>query len=323
MTDQEHQSYEVDGEKVFSLVAEEDNYVATRKDFSIRRPGLHPSSASVCYMDGNRKITLGKCLRAAYYNAAKVPREGGVNVSLNMKGSLGKWGEIGNVEKWKEMGIWVANNIKFYNKDLALSGEMDGILRNPMTGELIGVEMKTFYGYPAGRTLCGVSREKGTGNRYNGRPKDEHFLQSILYYWEYQNELPEYRLYYMERGDGHRIEFRIGWDERPDGTHQVWWQQVPGKYWKAFSEEKVYQPYTIEDIHKRYRDLLTALREKKVPPKDYTDAWSEDEVEYRWEHAMISKTNYDKWKRNPVTNKIGDWHCSYCDYNQQCEEDSA
>lgn len=321
----EHQEYTVNGETVFSLIAEEDNYVGTKQDFSIRRPGLHPSSASVSYMDGNRKVTVGKCLRAAWYSAMQTPKEGGPNISLGMKASLGKWDEIGVVEKWKEMGVWRGNNVKFYNKELALSGELDGILWNPITEQLMGVEMKTFYGYPANRTICGVLREKGTGNRYNGRPKDEHFLQSLLYYWEYQEVLSEYRLYYLERGDGHRVEFRVGWDERPDGKHQVWWQQVPGKYWTAFSPEKVYRDYTIEDIHKRYKDLLKMLREKEVPGKDYKKVYDASDIEWRHENGLISNTAYEKWQRNPnlASNQLGDWQCSYCDYKEQCEREDS
>lgn len=321
----EHQEYTINGEKVFSLVAEEDNYTSTRQDFSVRRPGLHPSSASVTYMDDERKIVVGKCMRQAYYSALRYPKDGQINVSLNMKANLGKWDEVGTVEKWKEMGIWRGNNIKFFNKDLALSGELDGILQNPVTGKLIGVEMKTFYGYPANRSICGVSRERGTGNRYNGRPKDEHFLQSVLYAWEYRETLDEYRLYYLERGDGHRIEFRIGWDRQDDGTHITWWQQVPGKYWTAFSEEKVYQPYTIEDIHARYKELLSLLRKKEVPQKDYEHILSEDEIEYRYAKGTVSKSKYDKWKGNPnnSNNWIKDWHCSYCDYKDTCEQEEA
>lgn len=316
-----HQTYDINGQPEFSLIAEEDNYEATRKRYTIRRPGLYPSEASVEYMDGTRKVVLGKCMRAAWYRALETPKIDGVNVSLMMKAHLGKWDETGAVRKWKEMGIWVDNNIKFYNRDLALSGELDAILKNPMTGKLLGLEMKTFYGYPANRSICGVKREKGTGRFIAGRPKDEHFLQAILYAWEYQGTLDEYRLYYMERGDGHRVEFRVGFQENPDGTHQCYWEQIPGKYWNAYKEGKVLQPYTVEDIHERYKALLEYLRKRELPPKDFSEEWDEDTVEFMFQRGDVSKTNYDKWVKNPKTNKLGDWHCSYCDYREQCRQD--
>jgi len=195
-------------------------------------------------------------------------------------------------------------------------------LKNLINNKLMGIEMKTFYGYPAGRYICGVKREKGSGKFLAGRPKVEHFLQAILYYWEYQNRLDEYRLYYLERGDGHRIEFRIGFKENSDGTHQCYWEQVPGKYWNAFQEGQVFQPYTLEDIHDRYKTLLELLRARKLPEKDYKIEWGSDMVEYQYSQGNVSKTNYDKWVKNPKTNKLGDWQCSWCDYKDQCIQDS-
>jgi len=320
-----HQNFTVGEEKVFSLVAAEDDFVENRSNYSIRRPGLYPSSASVSYLEGTRRITIGKCLRSAWYSALQYKKDRGINVSLNMKASLGKWDEIGSVERWKEMGLWVANNIKFYNKELAISGELDAILKNPITGKHIGVEEKTFYGYPANRSICGIQREKGTGNRYNGRPKDEHFLQALLYYWEYQERLDEYRLYYLERGDGHRIEFRVGWETTPEGKHQVWWQQIPGEYWNAFSEEKVLQNYTMEDVHDRYRKLLELLRTRTLPDKDYKIVWDAEEIEFRRSLGEIANTKYTKWKKNPslASNQMGAWQCSYCDYQKQCQSDGG
>jgi len=310
-----HQEYTVNGQPEFSLIAEEDNHESVRPYFAIRRPGLYPSEASVEYMNGTRKVVAGKCMRGAWYRALKTPKTEGTNVSLMMKAHLGKWDEIGAIRKWKEMGIWVDNNIKFFNKDIALSGELDAILKNPMTGKYMGLEMKTFYGYPANRLMSGVKKERGSGRFLAGRPRDEHFLQTALYYWEYRNRLDEYRLYYLERGDGHRLEFHVGFVDNPDGTHQCYWEQIPGKYWNAFKEGKVLQPYTLEDIHDRYKVLLGLLRKKEIPPKDFEKEWNADTVEFMHDQGEISKTNYDKWVKNPASNKLGDWHCSYCDYN--------
>lgn len=321
----EHQEYKINNEQVFSLVAEEDHFVRTHSDFARRRPGLHPSSASVAFIDNGKRIILGKCMREAWYSALGTPKDGtGRNVSLNMKAHQGKWSEIGMVDQWKKMGIWVANNIKFFNREFALSGELDLILRNPITEKIFGLEMKTFYGYAANRSLCGVQREKGTGRRLNGRPKNEHFLQSLLYAWEYRDELDEYRLYYLERGDGHRIEFRIGFDKQPDGRHLCWWEQLPGKYWNAYAEGKVYQKFTIEDIHERYKILLEKLQKRELPEAEFLEVWDAETFEYKFENGEVSKTDYDKWKKNPnlKSNQKGDWQCSYCDYTDQCRKDN-
>jgi len=305
----------------FSIVESENTHEREKLSLTRHRPGLYPSEASVEYMDGTRKIVLGHCLRSAWYRAMNIQKIKGVNVSLGMKAKLGKWDEKGVIERWKEMGLWIDNNIKFFTERLILSGELDAILRNRKNDKLVGVEIKTFYGYPANRSLCGVQREKGTGKYYAGRPKDEHFLQSALYAWEYQDVLDEYRLYYLERGDGHRIEFRILFQENDDGTHQCCWEQIAGPYWNAYKEGIVRQPYTIEDVHARYKKLVELLRAKTLPPKDFDKVWDAPTIEYLHSQGTISKTEYDKWVTNPSKNKIGSWQCSYCDFQDQCTQD--
>jgi len=317
-----HQIYTTDGKPDFSLIAEEDDYESNLKSFAKNRPGLYPSEASVEFMENGQKIVLGHCLRATWYRVLDIPVPDGTNVSLMMKAHLGKWDEIGTIDKWKGMGIWVANNVKFYNKSYGLSGELDAIIKNPLTGGNIGIECKTFYSYAAGRNICGVQREKGTGRSFPGHPKVEHFLQAVLYYYEYKDILEQYRLYYLERGDGHRLEFRVGTIDNSDGTHQCYWEQVPGKYWNVFEEGKVIQPYTIEDIHSRYKRAIEYINKKILPPRDFASIYSADQIERLHDKGEISKTDYERWAKNPDKNHLGSWQCSYCSWKKQCEQDS-
>jgi hypothetical protein len=305
-----------DNTQEFSVVAAEDEYYTKSKGLSRHRPGLHPTEASVEFLEDGKKIVIGKCHRAAWYRSMEVARGDGPSAGLMMKANLGKWDEQGLVDKWKEMGIWHDNNIKFYQKSHFLSGELDAVLRNPVTGGLLGMEVKSFYGYYANKEITGAKRDK-----IPGIPLDTHFLQAILYAWEYRDILEEFRLYYIERGDGHRVEFRIGWDDRPDGTHQLWWQQVDGKYWNYYIPDKIYQPYTIEDVYDRFSTLLKKLQTKELPPKDFSDKWDEDTVEWMWDHGKLGKTKYEKWQKKPSSNPIGDWQCQYCDFSAQCAQD--
>jgi len=302
--------------KEFSIVEMEDEYITTSKGLSRRRPGLHPTEASVEYLLDGKKMVAGKCMRATWYRNMEIGTPEGASAGLMMKAHIGKWDEEGLVNRWKEMGIWHDNNIKFYQRNYLLSGEMDAVIKNPDTGNLIGVEVKSFYGYYANKEITGAKREQ-----VPGIPKDTHFLQAILYAWEYRDMLEEYRLYYVERGDGHRVEFRIGFDKNPDGTHQVWWQQIQGKYWNYYSPDKVHQPYTIEDVYKRYETLLRKIKAKELPPKDFSDNWNSETVEHMWKHGKLGKTKYQAWQKNPSKNPVGDWQCSYCDYKNQCVQD--
>jgi len=305
-------------EKEFSLVELEDEYIVSSSGLRRSRPGLHPTEASVEYEIDGMKLVVGKCMRAAWYRSMDTEKTEGATSGLMQKAHSGKWNETGLVTRWKEMGLWVDNNIKFYNKKYYLSGEMDAVLKDPATGRRIGYEVKSFYGYYANKELTGSKRPEKPGV-----PKDNQFLQSIIYAWEYRHELDEYRMYYIERGDGHRVEFRIGFNELESGEHQVWWEQIPGKYWNFFQAGKVLQPYTIEGIYARYDTLLGKLKNKKIPPKDFSDNWSAEKIEWMWDHKMVGKTKYEAWKKKPDKNKLGDWNCSYCDYRSQCKKDEA
>lgn len=309
-------------QQVFSLIDAEDKFIFNdeSKSFEKRRQGLYPSEASVVYMDGQRRIVLGKCHRASYYRINEIEKTNPSGIKLYQTGRIGKQLEIMQVNLWKEMGLWVANNVKFFNKELVLSGELDTILRNPLNNKLIGIEMKTYADYPNQREILGLKKEKETGRFVPGRPKENHFLQAILYAWEYLDTFDEYRIYYMDRASGVRSTFNVGFQKRSDGKHQCYWQQVPGKYWNAFQDGPVLQPYTIEDIHDRYRLLIKTLRAKQIPPKDYQLEFDADTVEYLYQKGEIAKTKYDRWAKNPnaKSNKIGSWQCSYCDYKEQC-----
>ena len=305
--------------KEFSVVAAEDEYIVKSKGLRRSRPGLHPTEASVKFIEDGRERTLGKCMRAAWYRSMEIGTREGASAGLMMKAHIGKWDEEGLVQRWKEMGLWVDNNIKFYQKSHFLSGELDAVLRNPETGGLLGVEVKSFYGYYANKEVTGAKRDQ-----IPGVPKEPHFLQAILYAWEYRDMLEEFRIYYVERGDGHRVEFRIGFNQ-PDkyhGKHRVWWQQVEGKYWNYFTPEKVLQPYYIEDIYDRFQELIVALKKKELPPKDFSSKWDDDTVEWMWSKGYLGKTKYTAWQKNPTKNPCGDWQCGYCQHKTQCDLDS-
>jgi hypothetical protein len=301
----------------FSLVDYEDEYVANKPHFAMNRAGLYPSEASVKYWLDGEEVVDGGCHRASWYRVLGVPVPGPPNVSLNMKASLGKWDEIGTTSRWKEMGIWVDNAVKFFNKELVVSGELDAIIKNPHTGKLIGIEQKSFYNYAANKEICGSKKDQ-----IPGKPKMSHFLQSAIYAWDYRNILDEYRIYYLERGDGHRVEFRVGFIAE-DGKNRCYWEQIPGKYWSVFQPGIVKQPFYIEDIHARYKQLGEYIKTKKLPPRDYPSFWPDDKIEWLYRNKRINKTDYEAWVKKPAKHKISSWQCSYCNYRSQCEVDDA
>lgn len=300
----------------FSLVDAENKYYFNPVRFSSSKTAVHPSEASVEYYDNGFKVVEGKCMREAYYSALRLPKTDNLtSVHLMDTASVGKWDEQGVVERWKQMGIWVDNNIKFYNKDLVLSGELDCIIRNPLTGGYILQEIKSYYGYYAEKLILGGKQPPRCG-----QPKVQQYLQASIYNWEYLDRIEESRMYYIDRGNGKRCEFRIGCEEQ-DGKHVCWHEQIFSDSWNYYQPGRTYMPFTVEDIYARIKKLIEYIRKNELPPRDFGTPWPADKIEYFYSKGDLGKTKYEAWKKNPDKNPVDSYHCNYCFYRTKCNQD--
>ena len=296
----------------FLLTSIENTFLCKPNEFERPRPGLWPSESSVEYIRNGRKIVKGKCMRAAYYRGCQVPRTSQASATLSMTGEIGKQVEQACVERWKKMRLWRGNNIKFYNPTSYISGELDCILENPETHKDFGVEVKSFYGPQAEREIFGAKKPP-----LAGKPKDGHFLQACIYKRDYLDILESYRLYYIDRGNGHRAEFEVGLE--PEGSDfRPYWRQLDGFYWITFSEEKFLQPYLMSDIDNRLKTLIQKIKKRELPPAEFKETYNAEDVEIRYTDGEISDNKYKKYKTGE---KLGDWECSYCDWTEQCRRD--
>jgi len=301
----------------FSIVKAEDDFLLNHPNLSSRRAALYPSEASVKYEQDGFTFVEGKCLRAAYYRIRGIPKDKADSINLIMKGISGKALEEKAVDRWKSMGIWVGNNIKFFIPDFVVSGEMDVVVRDPEDNHLIGVEAKSWD-----NTTWVITKEILGSKRppVPGRPKTNQYLQTSTYAWEYKDQIPEFRMYYMDRNGGPRVEFRVG-TELIDGKNVCWRENIPGPYWNYTTERRQYYPFAIEDIHDRFRELARYIKTETLPPKDY-GYLSDDLVEYLWSKGELAKTKYEPWLKDPNKNKILQWQCAYCSHQGQCKRDS-
>lgn len=295
-----------------SLIELENQFVVRPDELSIQRPGLWPSEASVMYEIDGTPICRGKCMRAVFYRAMGVPEDdgkGGQSTNLMMKAHLGRAAEGQTTNRWKEMGIWAGNSIKFYNRQYVVSGELDTILN--LDGKKILVEQKSFYGFNASREICGAKRPP-----IPGCPKWGHFLQSCVYADEYQDKVDECRLYYLERGDGHRVEFLVGVDR---ATGRPYWQQIPGPYWNMYSDKRVLAPFTMDDIYARFKQLIKYIRLEQVPPRDFKHTWDKATIQWMYDHDEISQSKYKDYMSGKK--QAGNWECAYCSRASKCLAD--
>lgn len=293
-----------------SLVLQENSFLANKPNFSIPRPGIWPSETSVAYKLGDREHVDGKCMRAAWYRI--MGYEGApVEPNMKMKGALGKSAEEACVERWKRMGILVDHNIKFYIRKYGLSGEKDVILRHIVDKHdpdalPIGVEVKSFYGSGASREICGSKRPLVAGH-----PKWDHLLQAAVYWDTYKERLDHFRLYYIERGDGHRVEFKVLIGE----DNKIGFQQIQGPYWATESDKEIYRPYTIDNVYERMEELVQRVKKRDMPPRDFKREYNDDDVEWMRSVGELSDYKYKSYKKGKP---LGDWNCSYCPYSDIC-----
>lgn len=286
---------------MFNLIEFTDAHM-TKKNFSLPR-GIHfyPSEANVRYKDehGITRV-IGTCLRQAYYRTTKEAEYKEPDAHTQWIFALGSAVENILVEQWKQAGIWVANSIRFYDEERNISGELDVVLADPETGERFGVEVKSFYGYNAGKNICGNTKQKG-------KPKDSQLLQTLIYVDLCQKLglLDYFKMVYYSRDSSARAEFDIRLTE------------INGEKYPTINGI-VDHRFTMADIYNGYQTLSDHIESGTVPERDFDINWSAEKVEQRKLLDEVAKTTYEKWKKNPKSNPIGDWQCNYCGWKNHC-----
>ncbi len=249
----------------YDLVQSTENFM-TRKGFR-GDTGMHfyPSEGSVKVVDanGNREV-LGNCLRASYFRC--VGEQGApYSVRTQFIFSLGKHVEDMLVEIWKKMGIYEARSVKFYNPDFNVSGELDVVLRNPLTDALFGVEVKSFYGYFAGAQIMGTKRKAGV-------PKSSQLLQTLIYAKEFEGQLDHFKMWYQERGDGQHRTFDVRAVPAERNGDIIYLPEVDGEILlRMLQHDQEVLCQTSENVVTRLPDLIPFIGHYA----DYTHLWQE------------------------------------------------
>ena len=286
----------------YSLIAKTDEHMTRRRVHFPRNNCFYPSEASVTYIDQHgMKRVEGTCLRQAYW---RVNGEKGSapNVHSEWIFALGKSAENILIEQWKQMGIWVDNNIKFFDEKHNVSGEIDALLIEPETGRLYAAECKTFYGYYATKEICGSAKQEG-------RPKTSHLMQLLIYIdiGKRYNLLEYGKLIYYARDSAKRAEFDI--DIIDDNGLK-----------RPTINGVIDYRFTIEEIFDRFDELGSFIKNKEIPPRDYQWKWNDEKIEKLKLLGEISKTAYENWQKNPSRNFLGDWNCAYCPFLEKCNK---
>ena len=285
----------------YNLFAHVDEHMTRPKFKAPRAKNFYPSEASVTtYDEHGDKVVHGGCMRAAYFRCSSHEFERIPNSARSeyiFKQGIGV--EKILIDLWKEMGIWVDNNVKFVDAEAGISGELDALLMEP-DGTVYGAEVKSFYGYFAEKELFGNRSTKAF-------PKMPHLLQTLIYLNFFKDKLPYFRIVYFARDSVKRRTFKVELHEEGD----IIYPKVEGEVIRSF---------TVNDIYARYEELQSYLDNDIVPPNDYELYYSRDKIEDYFKKGKVAKTKYAKWQAGKLGphEQIGDWNCSYCAFKNIC-----
>lgn len=266
-----------------------------------RRPTLYPSQARSKILGG----VVGTCLRSAFWSKTGETKTNEVSDGVSLMAYMGNEIEDGLIDLCKDMGMWVANSVKWYNERENVSGEIDVVLdmQDEVTGETvrINVECKSCMGYYINKEVFGHNSGRGKNKVYiPGKPKDKHLMQSALYADITKDKHLGTLLIYFSRDESKMKEFMITIGN--DG----------GIYIDGRREER----FTIQDIYESYGELQEHLDSGELPDRDYKPHYQDREVADLFGMKKISKTVFDK--HNSKLQEYRDKECEYCSFQDKC-----
>lgn len=277
-----------------------------------RLPTFYPSAASCA--DPVKGGVMGSCMRENYYRCAGYEQSDPDSVWSQYVFAGGRIWEQWVIDQLKQMGLFKANNLKFVDLERYISGELDVVITDPEGGaKPVIFEMKTFYGYDAHKDILGTAYQ-------HPRPKDANLLQAFLYLGHFMGQVEKVYLMYFARDDHARQQFMIEMVEE-GGKH---YPQITTYWHKANNAERMHsyieKRVTLEGIYERYDSLMSHLKDGKIPKGDFRHSYTDEEIESMFKSEDISKTAYEKWKKDKDNFAFGHWKCrKYCGFRSTCK----
>jgi radical SAM protein with 4Fe4S-binding SPASM domain len=267
-----------------------------------RAKHFYPTSASCLTKSGK---VQGTCLRQVVFGYWGVPKTNFPKAEMYYTWGVGKHIEMMWMEWLKEMGLYVASNVKFYIQDFNVSGEIDAIVREtPGSDVLIGAEMKTSYAGKSGF----FTRKVITGTKdCPPKPKIENLLQVCLYLDTFK-ELPYWVLIYAARDNWDRTEYTIRLVD-VDGDRCP---EIMNSWGHSYIDYDV----SMARIYNRYIDAKNYIRKGFLPPCDFKPLMTRDEILESIDNGDAYKSSLKNFDEG--LSLTSDFHCNYCDYRDIC-----
>lgn len=258
--------------------------------------GFYPSEASMEAENTDSLYVVGTCLRQAWLKRKGTPVDKPPEASDLWRMKIGDMVHEGIVEEAKKNGIYLADEVEFWDDEHKISGRVDLFVTDRKTGKVTGVEIKTVAGYSSQKSI--ISPSWGVAPK----PKDEHVLQAGIYLdWFSKNQnVHEWKIVYIFRDDGSRAEFELTLG--PDDEIMIDGQR-----------SYIYP----KEIYKRFAELDTYLTYDMLPPRDYFLQYPMPKLIQLANIGALTAKQKEEVKKGKLIEK-GDWQCNFCAFKETC-----
>lgn len=284
--------------KPSGLLAQIDEHITSPLKLDSRAKHLYPTGASCVGEDDQLR---GSCSRAVAYDYMGINKTNDFTPETMYTFAMGKKVEDMVVEWTKEMGIFAARNIKFFDPYFHLSGELDIVLRESPGSEILyGVECKSSHGnYFKTEVITGKAGKPPA-------PKDDHIMQVMMYLSNFPT-LKYFILVYIGRDEFARTEYII----RLVQVDNDWYPEIThGDF------SKIDMNFSLSRIYNRYVDTLRNIKKGILPARDYKPVMTQEEMDIELSTGRLYKSQMKKFQDGEIM--TAHWRCRYCSFKSLC-----
>jgi len=315
------------------------------------RPPLYREENVVWASEGSvdleAGIHTGDCQRSLFYKFLGIPESNKMPIRVKNICDAGLMYEEEIIKNFKKSNLFVDEQVRLEfiypntTNNVISSGKMDLLIKDDSIFK--GIEIKTIAGYKV---------DKVFGNdRDFPLPASKNLIQAMNYKYRtlqgpvmcndgVERTVNEVYLLYIDRGTFMRMYFRVDLDA--EGYAIITPIDQFGKEYEtihlqnvdsfdtlikhsttATSEEGRLAElrFSIYDLAKKYDSIYNYVREKTLPPKDYSLIYDSNEIEREYHLGRLSKLKYNKYCKSQEP--TGDMLCSFCNYREKCLSDSG
>ena len=273
----------------------------------LKRPSLltiNPSS-QVCYSNGKQ---MGSCLRQVWLDKTAHEKTNEISLKARMAAFSGNWWEDWFINQLKELHIYEDSQFIASDPSKLMKGLVDVSFTNPKTNKLELIEVKTYDGsnYYGSQSILGTKS-------IAPKPRMSHLLQSFRYLMIYADEVEAINLCYIDRACGDWYKYK---------QFRITLVDVNGKQcpyieynWNGVYHSVVDPDVSDVGINEAEDKLLEHLSNNTIPMKEFTEVYTDTQVNDKYLDGDIAKYLYDRWSKDPENNPIGDFQCKYCAFS--------